>query len=254
MRGSATRARLLGALFYVCVVGGAGALEAPDAPVASDPPADPGAPQATASYSLGFQLGSDLAALKRLGRVTDLEAVLKGLSDAMAGVEPAVSAQEMGAALEELRQRGAPPKPEAKTPSFDDQTTRAFNALYAGREGVVTLPSGLQYKILRAGGGKQPKDDDILTINYKASFPNGVLVDSTYEDGEPATLRLSEIEVPGLKQALALMREGAKWELYVPPALGFSEFSTLRDRAMIYEVELLSVVPAADAVAPEPPQ
>ena len=250
--GPGLKRLLSAAVLGFCVWGGVfGTLwagdtpEAPDAPVTSAAPVDePETPQATASYSLGFQLGSDLAALKRLGRVPDLEAVLKGLSDAMAGVAPAVGAQEMGTALEELRRNGAPQEGPAHAASPDEKTTQAFNALHAGQEGVVTLPSGLQYKVIRAGTGRQPEYDDVLTINYKAAFPDGVQVDSSYEGGGPATLRLSEVEVPGLKQALALMREGAKWELYVPPALAFSEFSTLRDRAMIYEVELLAVTPA----------
>lgn len=207
-----------------------------------------------ANYSLGYQLGRDLATLERLGTPPDLGVILKGISDGLAGAEPGAGAQAMNQALSDLRQRGADQAAETKGARFEARTTSAFNALQAGRDGLVTLPNGLQYRILTAGNGRQPKEEDTLTINYKATLPNGVLVDSTYDDGEPATLKLGEIEVPGLKQALALMSSGAKWEVFVPPALGFSEYSTLRDRAMIYELELLDVAsPQATGAASSPP-
>jgi FKBP-type peptidyl-prolyl cis-trans isomerase len=171
--------------------------------------------------------------------------------DAMSGARPDVSAQEMTKVLGDLRrpaERVAPPD----TTSYDARATQAFNAMNAQREGVVTRENGLQYKVLQAGSGRQPQPNDTLTINYKATLPNGVVVDSTYKDGEPAKLRRDEVTVAGLRQALGLMREGARWEVYVPPALGSTnEYSALRDRPMNYEVELISVAPAggADAAA-----
>lgn len=203
-------------------------------------------PQATVNYSLGYQLGRDLATLKGLGTTPDLAAIIKGMSDALAGAEASVSAQAMSQALADLRQQSTGQTTEGKDRGFEARKTSAFNSLHAGQAGLVTLPSGLQYKVIAAGSGRQPADGDMLTLNYQATLPNGVRVDNTYEDGEPARLRLNEVSVPGLQEALALMRPGAKWEVFVPPALGFSEYSTLRDRAMIYEIELLEVTPLTD--------
>ncbi len=216
---------------------------------AGEAPAPLVTPQATVNYSLGYQLGRDLATLQGLGTTPDLAAILKGMSDALAGAEASVSAQAMSQALADLRQQGTGQAAEAKGRGFEARKTGAFNALYADQAGLVTLPSGLQYKVIAAGSGRQPTDGDLLTLNYQATLPDGVRVDSTYEDGEPAKLGLSEVSVPGLKEALALMRPGAKWEIYVPPALGFSESSTLRDRAMIYAVELLEVTPPTELPA-----
>jgi FKBP-type peptidyl-prolyl cis-trans isomerase FklB len=235
---------------YVVAIGLVGGAVA--AAWAAEPPAAAHPAQAKASYSLGYQLGGDLRALQRSGGPgPDLQALLKGVTDALSGARPDVTAQEMSKVLGDLRRQAERAARPAVT-SYDARATQAFNALNAQREGVVTLENGLQYKVLQAGTGRQPQPNDTLTVNYKATLPNGVVVDSTYEDGEPAKLRLDDVTVAGLRQALGLMREGARWEVYVPPALGFSnEYSALRDRPMNYEVELISVAPAAggDAAA-----
>lgn len=209
----------------------------------------PGPGEWASYYSLGYQLGRDLATLKRLGMSPDLESILKGLSDGLAGVDPSVGVQAMNRTLAELRQNGAEGA-RTKSKSFEDRATDAFHALHAGQEAVVTLPSGLQYRVIRAGGGRRPMEGDVLTVHYRASLANGILVESTYQDDEPARLRLGEVMAPGLKEALSLMREGGKWDLFIPPVLGFSEYSTLRDRAMIYEVELVAIEPAGTVPAP----
>lgn len=218
-----------------CAWTGVGAGTVPD-PLAS--------PQAAVNYSLGYQLGRDLVALKDRGTPPDLEMILRGLSDALAGAEPSIGNQGVGQALADLRQQGAGTAAERRR--FEARTTSAFQALHAGQDGVVTLPSGLQYLVLAAGNGRQPTDGDTLTLNYMTTLADGVQVDSTYEDGEPARLRLSEVSVSGLREALALMSPGARWKVYVPPALGFSEYSPLRDRALIFEVELLEVAPPTE--------
>jgi FKBP-type peptidyl-prolyl cis-trans isomerase FklB len=219
---------------------------------AADAPTEVAPASATANYSIGYQLGADLATLNRLGIDTHLEAVLRGLSDALAGATPPVSPAEMAQMLAGLRDRAAAQgRLGAKT--YEGYTTRAFNALNADLEGVVTLPSGLQYKVQRPGTGRQPQAADSVTIHYQAALPNGVVLDSTYEDGEPATLRLADIATQGLRQAILLMTEGAQWELYVPAALGFREQSNLGDRPVIYRVELLEVIPAGGGDTPAEP-
>ena len=107
----------------------------------------------------------------------------------------------------------------------------------------MVLPSGVQYEVLKAGSGKQPRADDTVVIQYEGSLTNGVVFDSTREDDKPARLALKEIVVPGMREALMLMNEGAKWRVVIPPAMGFGRAGNnmLRKRDLIYEIELLAV-------------
>jgi FKBP-type peptidyl-prolyl cis-trans isomerase FklB len=201
------------------------------------------------NYSVGYQWGRDLLTLKGSGIPPNLEQIVKGLSDALAGAEPAVGTEELTRMLEALRQQPPPDEARPRVSNLEENALRAFTELNAKREGVVTLDNGLQYRILTAGSGKQPKGEDLVTIHYKAALPNGVVFDDTYADGEPVTVRLDQVAVPGLAQALALMSEGAKWEVFVPSALGFPEASAVRDRPVIYEIELLKVETVAKGAA-----
>ena len=119
-----------------------------------------------------------------------------------------------------------------------------FAVLNAMREGVVSLPSGVQYEVLRSGNGQRPIESESVRVNYTASLPNGAVFDSTQQGG-PRVLKLEEIVVPGLKEALLLMDEGASWRIVVPPGAGFgrSGNNQLRRRDLIYDIELLAIEP-----------
>ena len=223
-------------------------------------------PKDQINYSVGYEFGGYLAELKRVGTGVELESVFRGVLDALSGAAPRMSESEMRAALDGLggadlvpdavpgsaRDANAPqPRLPARTGGFVDD----FAALNAKREGVTTLPSGVQYEILTEGKGRRPAPSDAVIIQYEGSLTTGVVFDSTYEDEEPTRLQLDEIVVPGLKEALALMQEGAKWRIVVPPSMGFgaSGNNQLRRRDIIYVVELVSVDPAAQGPAPQPP-
>jgi protein SCO1/2 len=221
-----------------------------------DAPAPPGGLQSRAGYSAGYRFGGQLAGLQRQSLGIELESVFRGILDALSGGAPRLSAAEMDAALKELESSGAAdtPKPEkaahirARSRGYVDD----FAALNAKREGVVTLPSGVQYEVLRPGSGKRPAAGDAVLVSYQASLTNGAVFDSTYEDGEPVRLQLEEIVVPGLKEALLLMNEGAQWRVVIPPSMGFRTAGNnmLRRRDLIYEIELVSVAaPAGSAAA-----
>jgi FKBP-type peptidyl-prolyl cis-trans isomerase FklB len=226
---------------------------------ADDTAARQDTPQSRAGYSAGYAFGGQLAELQRQTPGIELEAVFRGILDALSGTAPSLSAEEMRAALQELERKrsagtansGKPPQPRIRARSggyIDD-----FAALNAKREGVVTLPSGVQYEVLQAGSGKQPEAGDAVLVSYQGSLTNGAVFDSTYQDGEPARVQLNEIAVPGLKEALLLMNEGAKWRVVIPPQMGFgtSGNNMLRRRDLIYDIELVSVeTPAAPAGAP----
>jgi FKBP-type peptidyl-prolyl cis-trans isomerase FklB len=129
----------------------------------------------------------------------------------------------------------------------------AFLAENAKKSGVVTLPSGLQYKILKAGQGAIPKDDSWVEANYRGTLLDGTEFDSSYRKGKPAVFQVKEA-TQGWREAMKLMPAGSKWQLFVPSALGYGERGAGREigpnAALIFEVELLNAnagvgVPAA---------
>jgi FKBP-type peptidyl-prolyl cis-trans isomerase FklB len=213
--------------------------------------------QTRAGYSAGYAFGGQLAELQRQRPEVELESVFQGILDALSGAKPRLSATDMEAALQELeRKRTAsvsePGKaPQARVRARSGGYVDDFAALNARREGVVTLPSGVQYEVLQSGSGKQPGSDDAVLVSYQGSLTNGAVFDSTYDDSEPARLQLDEIAVPGLKEALLLMNEGAKWRVVIPPHMGFktSGNNMLRRRDLIYDIELVSVEATAQPAA-----
>jgi len=119
-----------------------------------------------------------------------------------------------------------------------------FLAENAKKAGVKVLPSGLQYKVITTGTGKSPKATDTVTTQYKGTLIDGTEFDSSYKRGEPATFPVSGV-IPGWTEALQLMKEGAKWQLFLPPNLAYGERGAGRDigpnSTLIFEVELISV-------------
>ena len=192
------------------------------------------------NYSLGYELGQDL---KRKDLEAVPEAVMKGIEDAMSGAKPQVKPTERSAALAEIKSKRA---------EENLERSRAFLAFNADKEGVKTLPSGLQYKELRPGEGKAPTTTSKVTVNYRGTLIDGSEFDSSYERGKPSTFLVRKV-IKGWREGLQLMKEGAKWDLYIPPELAYGKQSP-RNRippnsALIYEVELLSV---DEAPTPEP--
>ena len=208
-------------------------------------------------YLTGYTFGSQLARLKYRHPDYDLKGALSGLIDALGDALITLDVTDLSTALQTL----SPPtvvalsEPEpiiprsapivARTKGFKDD----FAALNAMRDGVVSLPSGVQYEVLKAGSGAQPTAADAVLVNYQASLTNGTVFDTTYEDGEPMRLPLNEIAVPGLREALLLMNEGAQWRVVIPPSMGFGRTSNnmMRRRDLIYEIELISIEKAKPA-------
>jgi FKBP-type peptidyl-prolyl cis-trans isomerase FklB len=120
----------------------------------------------------------------------------------------------------------------------------AFLAANKGKEGVVTLPSGLQYKILSAGTGPKPATSDSVVCNYRGTLIDGTEFDSSYKRGQPATFPVGGV-IKGWTEALQLMPVGSKWQLFVPSELAYGERGTGADigpnAVLIFEVELLSI-------------
>jgi FKBP-type peptidyl-prolyl cis-trans isomerase FklB len=185
-----------------------------------------------AIYSLGYDLGKELK-----GHALELnsELLLQGINDAIEGNKPLVKTTSRNKALAQIR---------AQRVQHNLEQSQAFLAENAKKEGVVTLDSGLQYKVIQAGEGKSPQATNGVTVNYRGRLIDGTEFDSSYDKGKPANFQVKKV-IKGWHEALLLMKEGDKWELYIPPELGYGKRG-LRNRippnsALIYEVELIAV-------------
>ena len=201
-----------------------------------------GDPNDRINYSLGYQIGGDL---KRQRVEINREALLQGIEDAVNGAEPRLSREEMQTMLVELKRQvvAAQQEERAAREKQNLEAGVAFLSENAKRDGVISLPSGLQYRVLAAGSGRQPKATDTVTVHYRGTLIDGTEFDSSYSRKQPATFRADRV-IDGWREALQLMQEGAKWELFIPARLAYGKrgsgrippFSTL-----VFEVELLSV-------------
>lgn len=195
------------------------------------------------SYSIGLDFGKNM---KRQAIDLNLEQLLRGIKDGVGGATPAMTDAEiqecMTAFQKEMMTKMAD---KAKVDGEKNMKEgEAFLAANKKKPGVVTLPSGLQYKILKEGTGKSPKATDTVTTHYRGTLISGKEFDSSYKRGEPATFPLNRV-IPGWTEALQLMKIGSKWEIYVPSNLGYGENGAGQDigpnATLIFEVELLGI-------------
>jgi UDP-GlcNAc:undecaprenyl-phosphate/decaprenyl-phosphate GlcNAc-1-phosphate transferase len=188
------------------------------------------------SYSIGMDMGKGL---RQQGIEVDVAALVKGLTDAIAGGKPLMSEQEVGATLDAFQREMT-----QKQAAAGQKTAEAFLAENKKKEGVVTLPSGLQYKILKAGAGKKPTAADTVECHYRGTLIDGKEFDSSYRRGQPATFPVSRV-IPGWTEALKLMPVGSKWQLFVPANLAYGDHGAPPDigpgATLIFEVELLGI-------------
>lgn len=195
--------------------------------------------KARLNYSVGYQVGSDFKYQKIEVRE---EVLLKGIEDALAGVEPLMSKAEMQQSMADLGKRVMEihQKEKAQALSRLIEKEHEFLQENAGKPGVKTTPSGLQYLVLEEGQGRSPGPKDNVTVNYRGRLIDGTEFDSSYKRGKPATIRLDQV-VPGWTEALQLMKVGAKWRLFIPAKLAYGDQGQLANRTLIFDVELLSV-------------
>jgi FKBP-type peptidyl-prolyl cis-trans isomerase FklB len=196
-----------------------------------------------ASYSIGYQIGGDF---QRQGVPLDTEALVAGIRDASAGGEAKLSEEERQAALADLqgRMQAAQLAVHEAAAAENLAAAEAFLAENAAKEGVTTLPSGLQYKVITEGSGPKPAATDTVTVHYRGTLIDGTEFDSSFSRNEPATFPLGRV-IKAWTEGLQLMGQGAKWELYVPPALGYGAQGAgdkiPPQSALVFEVELLDV-------------
>jgi FKBP-type peptidyl-prolyl cis-trans isomerase FklB len=195
-------------------------------------------PKEKLSYIIGVQTANDL---KRQSIDVDPALVSKGLQDAMLGNKLLISDQEAKDFIAAYQKERAEER--KKLGERNKQEGTAFLAENKKKEGVKTLPSGLQYKIIKEGTGKTPMASDTVVTQYKGTFINGTEFASSYQRNEPATFPVKGV-MPGWTQALQMMKEGSKWQLFVPPELAYGEQGAGPigpNATLIFEVELVAV-------------
>lgn len=215
--------------------------------------------KAKESYAIGMNWGT---ILHRQGVDVDNAALMQGMKDGLAGGKMLLTEDEARAALTQL-QTEMQSKQQAKAQEEGDANKKegdAFLAANKTKEGVKTLPSGLQYKILKEGTGPKPTASDTVVCNYKGTLINGTEFDSSYKRGEPAEFGVGQV-IKGWTEALQLMPVGSKWQLFIPADLAYGARGTpggpiQPNSTLIFEVELLSIkdknAPAAGAPSPTP--
>lgn len=195
------------------------------------------------SYSIGMQIGSDL---RRQAIDVEVDLLLRGLKDGFSGAKTLLTEQEVRQVLTAFqKEMVAKQKETAKALGEKNKKEgEAFLAENKKKPGVVTLPSGLQYKVIKAGTGKKPKATDTVKTHYRGTLIDGTEFDSSYRRGEPAIFPVNGV-IRGWTEALQLMEEGAKWQLFIPSALAYGERGAgplIGPHAtLIFEVELISV-------------
>jgi len=200
------------------------------------------------SYIIGLDIGMNM---KRQSVDVDTDILLKGLKDGLSGAKPAMSEDDMRKVMtsfnEEMKK-----KHDVEVKKLAEKNKKEgeeFLAANKKKKGVVTLPSGLQYKIITKGKGKSPTLNDIVTVNYRGTLLDGKEFDSSFKRGKPATFPVKGV-IKGWTEALQLMKPGAKWELFIPSDLAYGPRGAGNvigpNATLVFEVELLSVKPAPE--------
>jgi len=194
------------------------------------------------SYALGVNYGMGV---KQLGVDMDIDVFLRALKNAYTGEKLQMSEADIDATLKALSQQMRAKAEQAQKEKGDDNKKKgdAFLAENKKNKDVVALPSGLQYKILKAGTGKKPAVTDSVEVNYKGMLIDGSVFDASPE-GKPLTLKLQGV-IPGWTEALQLMPVGSKWKLFIPPGLAYGERGAGQrigpNATLVFEVELVSI-------------
>jgi FKBP-type peptidyl-prolyl cis-trans isomerase FklB len=208
---------------------------------ASPPPPELKTQKQKASYGIGINIGNSM---KRSGFDLELAVLFRGITDALSGAKPVLSPQEMQECIAAMQQETV-----KKAADNNKQEGVAFHAKNKQQEGVITLPSGLQYKVLKAGDGKvSPKATDTVSTHYKGTLLNGNVFDSSYDRGQPASFGVNQV-IAGWTEALQKMKVGDKWQLFIPGELAYGERGTPGgeigpNATLVFEIELLGIEPA----------
>ena len=197
------------------------------------------------SYALGMSIAHNM--MHSGVKDVDVEDFAAGVKATLQGETPAVSFEEAGKILDTYfsELEAAKAAEEAEIGEAMKKDGEEFLAENAKKPGVITLASGLQYKILKAGNGRKPGKTSQVRCHYEGTFTNGMVFDSSYKRGEPAVFGVNQV-ITGWTEALQLMSEGSEWELYIPYNLAYGEAGAHGAippySALIFKVELIEVL------------
>ncbi|MBO7302022.1 MAG: FKBP-type peptidyl-prolyl cis-trans isomerase [Bacteroidaceae bacterium] len=190
------------------------------------------------SYGLGMGIGQNLASMGVSNM--NIEDFVKGIKDVLTGAKTEMSHSEAQAVVNEHFKKLA-----EEAYAQNKAAGEAFLAENAKKEGVVTLPSGLQYQVITEGTGKKPSATDRVQCHYEGTLIDGTIFDSSIKRGEPAVFGVNQV-IKGWVEALQLMQEGAKWRLYIPYNMAYGEHGAGEMippySALIFDVELIKVL------------
>ncbi|NNG13991.1 MAG: FKBP-type peptidyl-prolyl cis-trans isomerase [Gammaproteobacteria bacterium] len=191
------------------------------------------------SYTLGFQIAQNLA---RQGMALDAEAASRAVHDVFSGAKPLLSAEEMQAVVQRVQKAAV-----EKRNTIGETNQKAGDAFLAenkAKDGVKTLKSGLQYKVVKAGTGKSPAATDEVEVHYEGRLINGKVFDSSIQRGKSISFGVNKV-IKGWTEALQLMKEGARWQVYIPSKLAYGKNGAGNaigpNETLIFDVELIKV-------------
>lgn len=190
------------------------------------------------SYALGLSIGNNFqnSGIKDL----QLEDFVQGLRDVLTDAQPVIGYEEAKQVINDYFMKLQQDKLEINKKAGEE-----FLSINKGKAGVVTLPSGLQYQVLKKGEGAKPTAADKVKCHYHGTLINGTVFDSSVQRGEPATFGVSQV-IPGWVEALQLMEVGSKWRLFIPSGLAYGEHGAGEaiepNSALVFDVELLDIV------------
>ena len=190
------------------------------------------------SYALGLSIGNNFqnSGIKKL----QVEDFVKGMEDVLGEKQPAISYEEAKQVINDYFM-----KLQQERLEINKQAGAEFLEINRHKAGVVELPSGLQYEILKQGTGAKPSASDKVKCHYHGTLINGTVFDSSVQRGEPATFGVSQV-IPGWVEALQLMPVGSKWRLFIPSNLAYGEHGAgdviEPNSTLIFDVELLDIV------------
>jgi FKBP-type peptidyl-prolyl cis-trans isomerase FklB len=195
------------------------------------------------SYGMGMEIANNL---KRQSVDLDTDLFIKGMKDALSGGKTLMTEREARDAIMAFQKEMMAKQKETSKIAGEKNKKEgeAFLEENKKKEGVITLPSGLQYKVIKPGTGRKPKATETVKVHYRGTLIDGTEFDSSLQRKEPATFPVNRV-IPGWTEALQLMEEGAKWQLFIPSKLAYGERGQGPkigpNAALVFEVELIAI-------------
>ena len=191
------------------------------------------------SYAIGFQIGSNL---KRENADVDVDAIKQGIQDVLSGSELKISMEDMQTAVMEMQKEQQAARQARGSKAMEEG--KSFLAKNKKNKGVVELPNGLQYKIVKEGKGEKPKPTDTIVAHYRGTLIDGTEFDSSYKRGQPATFAVNQV-IKGWQEILPMIPKGSTWKVFIPSDLAYGERGAGANigpnETLVFDIELIDI-------------